>query len=204
MGGVGKNQKKNSCKEKCHEKKFGQRRWQRKNIHAEGRSNIRCSRSITKIILCFDSRLVRLISQMTFWFPKLKAPSPRITPGHYANSESISQSIPERREPDRMSEYKERKPMSKGLFARVKCKHRNARTSAILSVFPTPCESVSLQKSCYVAGSLTFQSFPDFLNLSESCRSFEALYHHSRIFEFLTACPKTKILRMHKNVIVFL
>ena len=36
-------------------------------------------------------------------------------------SESISQSIPERREPDRMSEYRERKPTSKGLLARVKC-----------------------------------------------------------------------------------
>ena len=27
-----------------------------------------------------------------------------------------------------------------------------------------------LQKSCYVAGSITSQSFPDFLNLSESCQ----------------------------------
>ena len=43
-------------------------------------------------------------------------------------SESISQSIPERREPDRMSEYRERKPTSKGLLARVKCQQRNART----------------------------------------------------------------------------
>ena len=59
---------------------------------------------------------------------------------------------------------------SKGLLARVKSKQRNARTSAILSVFLTPCESVSLQKSCYVAGSITFQSSPDFLNLSENCR----------------------------------
>ena len=42
--------------------------------------------------------------------------------------------------------------------------------SAILSVFSKPCESVSLQKSCYVAGSITSQSFPDFLNLSESCQ----------------------------------
>ena len=31
-------------------------------------------------------------------------------------------------------------------------------------------ESVSLQKSSYVAGSITSQSFPDFLNLSESCQ----------------------------------
>ena len=43
-------------------------------------------------------------------------------------SESISQSIPERREPDRMSEHRERKPTSKGLLARVKCQQRNART----------------------------------------------------------------------------
>ena len=40
--------------------------------------------------------------------------------------ESISQSIPERREPDRMSEYRERKPTSKGLLARVKRQQRNA------------------------------------------------------------------------------
>ena len=39
-----------------------------------------------------------------------------------------------------------------------------------LSVFPKPRESVSLKKSCYVAGSITSQSFPDFLNLSESCQ----------------------------------
>ena len=42
--------------------------------------------------------------------------------------------------------------------------------SAILSVFPKPRESVSLQKSCYVAGSITFKSFSDFLNLAESCQ----------------------------------
>ena len=83
---------------------------------------------------------------------------------------SQSHSIPERREPDRMSEYRERKPTSKGLLARVKCQQRNARTSAILPVFLKPRESVSLQKSCYVAGSITSQSFPDFLNLSESCQ----------------------------------
>ena len=43
-------------------------------------------------------------------------------------SESASQSIPERREPDRMSEYRERKPTSKGLLAQAKCQQRNART----------------------------------------------------------------------------
>ena len=68
-----------------------------------------------------------------------------------------------------MSEYGERKPTSKGLLARVKCQQRNARTSAIFSVFPKPRESVYLQNFCYVAGSITFQSFPDLLNLSESC-----------------------------------
>ena len=68
-----------------------------------------------------------------------------------------------------MSEYRERKRTSKGLLARVKCQQRNARTSEILSVFPKPLESVSFQKSCYVNGCITSQSFPDFLNLSESC-----------------------------------
>ena len=69
-----------------------------------------------------------------------------------------------------MSTYRERKPTNKGLLARVKCQQRNAHTSAIFSVFPKPRESVSLQKSCYVAGSITSQSFPNFLNLAESCR----------------------------------
>ena len=64
-------------------------------------------------------------------------------------------------EPDRTSEYRERKPKGKGLLTRVKCQQRNT---------PKPRESVSLQKSCYVAGSITSQYFPDFLNLSESCR----------------------------------
>ena len=35
-----------------------------------------------------------------------------------------------------MSEYRERKPTSKGLLARAKCQQRNARTSAILAIFP--------------------------------------------------------------------
>ena len=69
-----------------------------------------------------------------------------------------------------MYQYQERKPTSKGLLARVKCQQRNVRTSAIFAVFPKPRESVSLQNSCYIAGSITSQSFPDFLNLSESCR----------------------------------
>jgi len=33
-------------------------------------ANVRCSRSITEIITSFDSCLVRLISEMIFWFPK--------------------------------------------------------------------------------------------------------------------------------------
>ena len=74
-----------------------------------------------------------------------------------------------------MSEYREGKPTSKGLLARVKCQQRNARTSAIFSVFPKPRESVSLQNFYYVASSITFQSFPDFLNLSESCQK-EAIF----------------------------
>ena len=45
-----------------------------------------------------------------------------------------------------------------------------ALVSAILSVFPKPRESVCLQKSCYVAGTITSQSFPDFLNISKSCQ----------------------------------
>ena len=36
------------------------------------------------------------------------------------------------------------------------------------SISQALCESVSLKKSCYVADSITSQSFPDFLNLSES------------------------------------
>ena len=166
-----------------------------------------------------------------------------------------------------MSEYWERKPTSKGLLARAKCQQRNAPMSAILSVFPKPRESVSLKKSHYFAGSITSQSFPDFLNLSESCQkkavfvqrhntschskfrqtaskltpkgldytqidtlqepcitdlwSWEVLgqsqswlrttqtelwklYVNSRVFEFLTPCSKIKLLRMRKNVIVFL
>ena len=51
-----------------------------------------------------------------------------------------------------------------------KCQQWNARTSAILLVFPKPRELVSLQKPCHVAGCITSQPFPDFLNLSESCR----------------------------------
>ena len=79
--------------------------------------------------------------------------------------------MPERREPDRMSEYRERKPTSKGLLARVKYQQRNARTRERDSFsLSQASESVSLQKSCYVAGSITSQSFPDFLNLSESCQ----------------------------------
>ena len=38
-GGGGGKPKKNSCKGKCQEKKFVQRRRERKKIHAEGRSN---------------------------------------------------------------------------------------------------------------------------------------------------------------------
>ena len=83
-------------------------------------------------------------------------------------SESISQSIPESL--IECLNIERKKPTSKGLLAGVKCQQRNARTSAIFSVFPKPRESVSLQKLCYVAGSIIFQSFPDFLNLSESCR----------------------------------
>ena len=79
-----------------------------------------------------------------------------------------------------MSEYRERKPTSKGVLARVKCQQRNAPTSAILSVFPKPRESVSFQKSCYVAGSITSQYFPDFLNLSESCREKALPYETDR------------------------
>ena len=96
--------------------------------------------------------------------------------------------------------------------------------SAILSVFPKPRESVSLKKSCYVAASITSQYFHDFLN-HEPCTTdlwfwevlgqsqswlrmmqtdLWKLYVNSRIFEFLTPCPKIKFWRMRKNVIVFL
>ena len=104
-----------------------------------------------------------------------------------------------------MSEYRERKPTSKGLLARVKCQQRNACTSAILSVFPKPRESVSLQKSYYVAGSITSQSFPDFLNLSESCQKkavFVQRYNTSLHSKFrqtaLKLTPKLKVSITHK------
>ena len=68
-----------------------------------------------------------------------------------------------------MSEYPERKPTSKGLLARVKCQQRNARTRERDSLsLSQPRESISVQKSSYVTGSITSQSFPDFLNLSAS------------------------------------
>ena len=71
-----------------------------------------------------------------------------------------------------MSEYPERKPTSKGLLARVKCQQRNARTRERDSLsLSQPRESISVQKSSYVTGSITSQSFPDFLNLSESCQN---------------------------------
>ena len=70
-----------------------------------------------------------------------------------------------------MSEYRERKPTSKGLLARVKCQQRNARIRERDSFSLSQASWIgSMQKSCYVAGSITSQSFPDFLNLSESCQ----------------------------------
>ena len=104
-------------------------------------------------------------------------------------SESISQSIPERREPDRMPEYRGRKPMSKGLLARVKCQQRNARMSAILSVFSQASWIGFFKKSCYVAVSITSQSFPDFLNLSESCQK-KAVFHSKFRKTALKLTPK--------------
>ena len=68
-----------------------------------------------------------------------------------------------------MSEDRERKQTSKGPLTGVKCKQTNAHTSAILPVFSNWRESISLQKSCFGAGSIALQSFPNFLNLSESC-----------------------------------
>ena len=89
---------------------------------------------------------------------------------------SVSQSIPGRREPDRMSEYRERKPTSKGLLARVKCQLRNPHTGAILSVFPKPRESVSLKKSCFVACSINYFSV-----LSRFSKPFGKLPKESRL-----------------------
>ena len=68
-----------------------------------------------------------------------------------------------------MSEDRERKRTSKGPLTGVKCKQTNAHTSAILPVFSKLRESISLQKSCFGAGSIALQSFPNFVNLSESC-----------------------------------
>ena len=136
-----------------------------------------------------------------------------------------------------------------------------------LQSFPRLVNRFHSRKSCYIAGCITSQSFPDFLNLSESCqkkavfvqhhytslhskfrrtalkltpkgldytqidtlrepcitdlwfwevlaqsqswlRTMQTdlwkLYVNSRIFKFLTPCPKIKLLRMRKNVIVFL
>ena len=91
-----------------------------------------------------------------------------------------------------MSDYRERKPTSKGLLARVKCQQRNACMSTILSVFPKPRESVSLKKSCYVAGSITSQSFPDFLNLSESCQK-KAVFIQCHNTSFLSKFRRTAL-----------
>ena len=78
----------------------------------------------------------------------------------------ISRSQPEQREPDRMSGYRERKPRSKGLLARVKCQQRNARTSAILSVFPKPRESVSAM----LLVPLLLSPFPIFLTFLKAAK----------------------------------
>ena len=157
--------------------------------------------------------------------------------------------------------------MSKGLFTGVKCKQRISHANMILPVFSKSHKLISLQKSCSVADSITFQSFSGFLNLSKSCQEkgifaqchnaslhskfhqtaskinsersplhknwhfTRTVYHlslilksfrtkpklikdnanrlrklnlNSRIFEFTTACLKIKILRMRKNVTVFL
>ena len=176
--------------------------------------------------------------------------------------------MPERREPDRMSEYRERKPTSKGLLARVECQQRNARTRE--------CDSCSLSQALWIGVFAKillccwfhyFIVLSQFLNLSESCqkkavfvqrhntslhskfrqttlkltpkgldytqidtlrepcitdlwfwevlgqnqswlRTMQTdlwkLYVNSRIFEFLTPCSKIKLLRMRKNVLVFL
>ena len=59
---------------------------------------------------CYDGNFTDFIHEFLSYLqdcPELKT----------YKSESISQSIPERREPDRMSEYRERKPTSKGLLA---------------------------------------------------------------------------------------
>ena len=85
---------------------------------------------------------------------------------------------------------KKKWPTNKGLLVRVKCKQKSARTSAILSVFPTPCESVSLQKACYVADSITFQSLPDFLPGESRLRP--ASWH----FPPLEVPSKTRLLQL--------
>ena len=105
-----------------------------------------------------------------------------------------------------MSEYRERKPTSKGLLVRVKCQQRNACTSAILSVFPKPRESVSLQKSYYVAGSITSQSFPDFLNLSDSCHntSLHSKFHQMALKLTLKGLDYTQIDTLREPCITHL
>ena len=68
----------------------------------------------------------------------------------------------------------ESKPSGKGPLTGVKCKQRNARTSAILPVFSKSRESICLQ-------------IPAFLNLSESCQELGVLVqgHSASLFSKL-------------------
>ena len=48
-----------------------------------------------------------------------------------------------------------------------------------VAVYVFPGILISLGKSCYVSGSITFHSFPDFLNLSESWSKKEVFVQHN-------------------------
>ena len=70
-----------------------------------------------------------------------------------------------------MSEYRERKPTSKGLLARVKCQQRNARMSRDpFSLSQASWIGFFKKNPAMLLGSITSQPFTDFLNLSESCQ----------------------------------
>ena len=78
----------------------------------------------------------------------------------------------------------------------VKCKQRNAHTSAILPVFSKSREPISLWKSCFVAGSITFQSFPDSL---ESARKKASLSNFPSIEDLSKSIEITHKLALHQN-----
>ena len=77
----------------------------------------------------------------------------------------------------------ESKPTNKGPLTGVKCKQRNAHKRVVLPV-------------CFVAGSITLQSFPNFLNLSESCKGKSILVQRHNASPF--SKPRQTSLKLDK------